>query len=54
MGKIASAIFALIRPQADANKARYENGCKGGKPIIEKDSNRNETKPKPNDNRNET
>lgn len=28
MGKIANAIFALIRPQADANLARYKNGCK--------------------------
>ncbi len=29
MGKITSAIFALVRPQMDANQARYENGCKG-------------------------
>ena len=30
MGKIANAIFTLIRPQADANRVRYENGRKGG------------------------
>ena len=30
MGKIASAIWTLIRPQLDANRARYENGRKGG------------------------
>jgi hypothetical protein len=30
MGKIAGAIWTLIRPQMDANRARYENGCKGG------------------------
>jgi len=32
MGKIASAVWTLIRPQVDANRARYENGCKGGAP----------------------
>ena len=47
MGKITSAIFALVRPQIDSNIARYENGCKGGRP-------KNETKTKPNDNQNET
>lgn len=28
-----SAMFSLIKPQVDANNARYENGKKGGAPI---------------------
>lgn len=26
------AVFVLIKPQLIANRARYENGCKGGRP----------------------
>lgn len=29
---IEKAVFALIRPQIEANNQRYENGCKGGAP----------------------
>lgn len=29
---IAKAMFILIKPQLDANNARYENGKKGGRP----------------------
>ena len=29
---VSKAIFALIKPQLDANKVRYENGLKGGAP----------------------
>ena len=28
---IAGVVFALVKPQIDANKIRYENGCKGAK-----------------------
>lgn len=34
------AVFLLIKPQLIANRARYENGCKGGRPRKE---NQNET-----------
>lgn len=30
----ALAIFKLIRPQVDANNKKYENGKKGGRPVI--------------------
>ena len=32
MGKVASSIFTLIKPQLDANIKRFENGKKGGAP----------------------
>jgi hypothetical protein len=59
MGKIASAIWTLIRPQVDANRARYENGCKGAKHGIKggrpsRNNNPNETPRKPLNNPNET
>lgn len=41
---IARSIFMLIKPQIEANRQRYENGKKGGRPRKEK------TDPKPNDN----
>ena len=46
---VEKAIFALIRPQIAANHARYEGGCKGGRPKVKKDDE-TETIPKPNDN----
>ena len=53
MGKIASAMWTLIRPQVDANRARYENGCKGGEfgklggaPKGNKNANKGKTTPK--------
>lgn len=40
--------FRLIKPQLDANIAKYENGKKGGRPKIKKPSdNLNETEYKP-------
>lgn len=47
---VAKAIFALIKPQIDANNQRYINGCKGGKPKA----NQNVTKGKPKRNQKET
>ena len=50
---ICDAMWELIRPQLDANNARYENGKKGGRPSYkneEPNHNQTETKPKPNDN----
>lgn len=46
---IPKAVFALIRPQLEANRRRYINGCKGGRK-----SNRFETKTEPKPNLNET
>jgi hypothetical protein len=38
---IVSTVFKLIKPQLDANKKRFQNGQKGGRP---------KTEPKPNNN----
>ena len=43
---VPSAMFKLLKPQLDANKRRFENGCKGGRPK--------KTEPKPNDNQTKT
>ena len=59
---IARSIFSLIKPQLDANNKRYENGCKGGRPVVEENqpktnqkpnNNQAVTKGKPNDNVND-
>lgn len=59
---IAKTIFTLIKPQVLANKKRYENGKKGGRPKKETNGfpkiktngfENEETKTKPNENVNE-
>lgn len=56
---VEKVIFQLVKPQLDANKKRYENGCRGGRPIANKitetkpNDNQTETKAQPNDNDNE-
>lgn len=51
---ISKAMFALIKPQLEANKIRYENGSKGGRPKTEPKpkANRKLTEPEPNKNLN--
>ena len=50
--QITKAMFALIKPQLDANNQRFENGKKGGRPKA--NCNQTETKTKPKQNRNKT
>ena len=51
---IVSTVFKLIKPQLDANKKRFENGQKGGRPKTETKPNNNQdiTKVEPNVNDN--
>ena len=49
---ITKAMFALIKPQLDANNQRFENGKRGGRPKA--DCNQTETETKPNQNQTET
>ena len=55
MEAVGRAIFALIKPQIDANNKRYGNGAKGGRPKTKTKPNNNQTitKPKPNVNVND-
>ena len=45
---VARSIFTLIKPQIDVNNKRFDNGCKGGRPL------KKETKEKPSNNQKET
>lgn len=52
------AVFLLVKPQLLANRAKYENGCKGGRPRKEEtetkpNENQTETEAKPNENEND-
>jgi hypothetical protein len=51
---IVSTVFKLIKPQLDANKKRFENGQKGGRPKTEPKPRHNQdiTKVEPNVNDN--
>ena len=51
---IVSTVFKLIKPQLDANKKRFENGQKGGRPKTELKPKHNQdiTKVEPNVNDN--
>ena len=60
---VARSIFTLIKPQIDVNNKRFDNGCKGGRPLKKEtkekhakakkeDKNQKETKEKPNKNYN--
>lgn len=51
----ANVLWRLIRPQIDANWARYQNGCSGGAPMGNtnaRKNNRKTTKKQPNVNDN--
>lgn len=48
---ITKALMAMVKPQIDINRAKYENGKKGGRKASEEPKeNQTETKPEPNDN----
>ena len=49
--QITKAMFALIKPQLDANNQRFENGKKGGRPKANCNQTETETKPKQNQNK---
>ena len=45
---VPKAVFALIKPQIDANNERYVNGCKGGRPSTKTNGFEKESKLKTN------
>lgn len=51
-----AAVFALMKPNIDANQKRYENGKRGGRPGTggRPKGGKSEIEAKPNDNQNET
>lgn len=49
LSNLAKSMFYLIRPQLDANRKRYENGKRGGRP-----KNQQETVQEPKDNQDST
>jgi hypothetical protein len=56
LNPIARSLFALMKPQIDANNKRFENGRKGGRPKSDNKPNINQviTKTKPSNNQNKT
>lgn len=59
-GSVTKAILELVKPQIDRDRTLYENGCQGGRPKNqtetnpEPDENQTETKQKPNKNQTQT
>lgn len=47
---VTRVVFTLVKPQIDANKKKFENGLKGGRPSSVKENNQSITKPKPKHN----
>ena len=43
---VSKAVFALIKPQINANNERYANGCKGGRPTSKTSGFEKEAKSK--------
>lgn len=47
---VPAGMFALIKPQIDANNRKFENGNKGGRPKKKPNNNQSITKQEPNGN----